>query len=112
MDNTENISFGLRIKDLRKTLEMTQSDFAVRIGLTQNTITKYNNILNEIKNRIKNNLRDISKYETKIKNTKNNLEKESYKILVISLKNETSFLENIIKEEEQNERETGNTKTV
>ena len=48
----------------------------------------------------------------KIKNTKNNLEKESYKILVISLKNETSFLENIIKEEEQNERETGNTKTV
>ena len=75
-------------------------------------VARNNNILNEIKNRIKNNLRDISKYETKIKNTKSNLEKESYKILVISLKNETSFLENIIKEEEQNERETGNTKTV
>lgn len=84
----------------------------VEFANMQNTITKYNNILNEIKNRIKNNLRDISKYETKIKNTKNNLEKESYKILVISLKNETSFLENIVKEEEQNERETGNTKTV
>ena len=65
----------------------------------QNMITKYNDLLLEIKNRIKNNLRDISKYETKIKNTKNNVEKECYKILVISLKNETTFLENIIKEE-------------
>jgi len=65
----------------------------------QNMITKYNELLLEIKNRIKNNLKEISKYETKIKNTKNNLEKECYKILVISLKNETTFLENIIKEE-------------
>ena len=65
----------------------------------QNMITKYNELLLEIKDRIKNNLREISKYETKIKNTKNNLEKECYKILVISLKNETTFLENIIKEE-------------
>lgn len=65
----------------------------------QNMITKYNELLLEIKNRIKNNQREISKYETKIKNTKNNLEKECYKILVISLKNETTFLENIIKEE-------------
>lgn len=65
----------------------------------QNMITKYNELLLEIKNRIKNNQREISKYETKIKNTKNNLEKECYKILVISLKNETTFLENVIKEE-------------
>ena len=65
----------------------------------QNMITKYNELLLEIKNRIRNNLKEISKYETKIKNTKNNLEKECYKILVISLKNETTFLENIIKEE-------------
>ena len=65
----------------------------------QNMITKYNKLLLEIKNRIRNNLKEISKYETKIKNTKNNLEKECYKILVISLKNETTFLENIIKEE-------------
>ena len=42
----------------------------VEFANMQNTITKYNNILNEIKNRIKNNLRDISKYETKIKNTR------------------------------------------
>ena len=65
----------------------------------QNMITKYNDLLLEIKNRIKNNSKEISKYETKIKNTKNNLEKECYKILVISLKNEMTFLENIIKEE-------------
>ena len=65
----------------------------------QNMITKYNDLLLEIKNRIKGNLKEISKYETKIKNIKNNLEKECYKILVISLKNETTFLENIIKEE-------------
>lgn len=65
----------------------------------QNMITKYNELLLEIKNRIRNNLKEISKYETKTKNTKNNLEKECYKILVISLKNETTFLENIIKEE-------------
>ena len=78
----------------------------------QNIITKYNNLVNEVKNRIRNNLRDISKFETKIKNTKNILEKESYKMIVTSLKNETSFLENIIKEEEINEREKGTTKAV
>lgn len=84
----------------------------VEFANMQNTITKYNSLLTEIKNRIRNNSRDISKYETRIKNTKNNLEKESYKILVISLKNETSFLESLVKEEESNERESGNIKTV
>ena len=77
----------------------------------QNTINKYNSLLTEIKNRIRNNSRDISKYETRIKNTKNSLEKESYKILVIALKNETLFLESIIKEEQKN-GESGNTKTI
>lgn len=84
----------------------------VEFANMQNTITKYNSLLTDIKNRIRNNSRDISKYETRIKNIKNNLEKESYKILVISLKNETSFLESLVKEEESNERESGNTKTV
>ena len=84
----------------------------VEFANMQNTITKYNSLLTKIKNRIRNNSRDISKYETRIKNTKNNLEKESYKILVISLKNDTSFLESLVKEEESNERESGNTKTV
>lgn len=84
----------------------------VEFANMQNTITKYNNLVNEIKNRIRNNSRDISKYETRIKNTKSNLEKESLKMLVISLKNETIFLESIIKEEETNERESGTTKTI
>ncbi|MDY5058898.1 MAG: hypothetical protein SPF04_05480 [Bacilli bacterium] len=84
----------------------------VEFANMQNTITKYNNLVNEIKNRIRNNSRDISKYETRIKNTKSNLEKESLKMLVISLKNETTFLESIIKEEETNERESGTTKTI
>lgn len=69
----------------------------------QNTITKYNNIQNEVKNRIKNNQKEISKYETKVKNTKNNLEKETYKLMVIAIKNETSFLESIVKEDNSNE---------
>ena len=84
----------------------------VEFANMQNTITKYNDLVFEIKNRIKNNSRDISKYETRIKNTKNNLEKESLKMLVISLKNETTFLESIIKEEDTNERESGTTKTI
>ena len=84
----------------------------VEFANMQNTITKYNDLVSEIKNRIKNNSRDISKFETKIKNTKNSIEKESYKMIVISLKNETSFLESIIKEEENNERESGTTKTI
>jgi len=78
----------------------------------QNTITKYNNIQNEVKNRIKNNQKEISKYETKVKNTKNNLEKETYKLMVIAIKNETSFLESIVKEDNSNERESTTTKTI
>lgn len=78
----------------------------------QNIITKYNNIQNEVKNRIKNNQKEISKYETKVKNTKNNLEKETYKLMVIAIKNETSFLESIVKEDNSNERESTTTKTI
>ena len=84
----------------------------VEFANMQNTINKYNVLLIEIKNRIRNNRRDISKFETKIKNTKNIIEKESYKMIVVSLKNETTFLESIIKEEETNERESGTTKTI
>ena len=39
-------------------------------------------------------------------------ESKILKMLVISLKNETTFLESIIKEEETNERESGATKTI
>lgn len=52
MENNENISFGLRIRELRKTLEVTQNDFAIRIGLTQNTITKYETGLRSPSNQI------------------------------------------------------------
>jgi len=47
-----NIAFGLRIRELRKTLGMTQNDFAVQIGLTQNTITKYETGLRSPSNQI------------------------------------------------------------
>ena len=83
--------------------KMDFSKLNIEFSNMQNMITKYNELLLEIKNKIKNNFKEISKYETKMKNTKNNLEKECYKILVISLKNETLFLESIIKEEEKNE---------
>lgn len=75
-------------------------------------ITKYNKLLLDINNKIKNNIKDINKYETRLKNTKNNLEKESYKLIIVSLKNETNFLEQLIKEDIQNEQGTGNTKSV
>ena len=78
----------------------------------QKTITKYNDLVSEIKNRIKNNSRDISKYENRIKNTKTNLEKESLKMLIIPLKNETIFLESIIKEKDNNEQESRTIKTI
>lgn len=75
-------------------------------------ITKYNKLLLDINNKIKNNIKDINKYETRLKNTKNNLEKESYKLIIVSLKNENNFLEQLIKEDNQNEQGTGNTKSV
>ena len=75
-------------------------------------ITKYNKLLLDINNKIKNNIKDINKYETRLKNTKNNLEKESYKLIIVSLKNETNFLEQLIKEDKQDEQGTGNTKSV
>lgn len=84
-------------------------DFAklnVEFGNIQKTIEEYNNLKDNIKNRIKNNLKDISKYEIKIKNTKESLLKESYKLIVLALKNETSFLENITNNGANNERET------
>lgn len=83
----------------------------VEFANMQNTIAKYNSLVIEIKNRIRNNLKEINKYETKIKNTKNDLEKECYKMLIVSLKNETLFLENTIREEEHYEQ-SENTKTV
>lgn len=62
----------------------------------QNIINKYNDIILNIKNKLKANEKDISKLETKIKNTKNIIEKDCYKLLLDSLKNENTFFEKII----------------
>ena len=62
----------------------------------QRTILEYNQILSEIRNRIKNNYKDINKYEIKFKSTNNLFEKECYKLMISSIKNETLFLENLI----------------
>lgn len=65
----------------------------------QNTITKYNQIINSINQIIKNNDKDINKYETKIKNTKNIIEKDTYKLMMDIIKNENVFLKQLIESE-------------
>ncbi len=78
---------------------MDFSKLNIEFNNMQVIITKYNEILSLVKSKIKNNSREISKFENKIKNTKNSIEKESYKIVIVSLKDENIFLENLIKEE-------------
>lgn len=68
-------------------------------------IGKYNNIVNEINNRIKNNQRDISRFETKIKNTKDIIEKDLYKVYIDSIKNENEFIKGLIKSDDKNDKE-------
>lgn len=78
----------------------------------QKTVEDYNKMSSSINARIKDNLRIISKYETKIKNTKNKLEKDLGRLYITSIKCETEFLESLVKEEKSDERESGNTKSV
>lgn len=78
----------------------------------QKSVDDYNKMIISIKLRIKDNLRSISKFETKMKNTKNKLEKDLAHLYITSVKCETEFLESLIKEDISNERESGNTKTV
>lgn len=73
----------------------------------QRTILEYNNILLEIRNRIKNNYKDINKYEIKCKSTNNLLEKECYKLMISSIKNETLFLENLINNNKKTNKDIG-----
>lgn len=68
-------------------------------------IGKYNNIVNEINNRIRNNQRDISRFETKIKNTKDIIEKDLYKAYIDSIKNENIFIQGLIKCDDKNDKE-------
>ena len=64
---------------------MDFSKLNIEFNNMQVIITKYNEILSLVK--------------SKIKNTKNPIEKESYKIVIVSLKDENVFLENLIKED-------------
>ena len=58
-----------------------------------------------IKNRIKYNLKEIGKYDTKIKGSKNVVEKSLYKTMAESIKQENKFLESLVESEvEKNEK--------
>lgn len=64
-------------------------------------ITKYNKLLLDINNKIKENLKEINKYESKIKNNKNSVEVRCLKFIIVSLKNETEFLQKIVGKENE-----------
>lgn len=64
----------------------------------QNTIKKYNDIVNSINLKIKDNLKNINKYENKIKNTKNKIENNMLNLYITILKNENEYFENILNE--------------
>ena len=68
----------------------------------QKTVEDYNKMITLINARIKDNLRTVSKYETKMKNTKNKLEKGLAHLYITSIKCETEFLESLVKEEKTN----------
>lgn len=74
----------------------------------QKTIIKYNEMFNNINQKIKLNDKNISKYDTKIKNTKVILEKDIYRLLLDSLKSENNFLKQLIGNEVKSE--DGNTR--
>lgn len=71
----------------------------------QNTIKKYNDIVNSINLRIKDNLKNINKYETKLKNTKNKIERDMLNLYISVLKSENEGFENILNEKvEKNDK--------
>ena len=82
---------------------MDFSKLNIEFNNMQNIIAKYNILQQEIKNKIKNNLKDISRYGTKLKNTKNKIDISISNLFITMLKDENEFLENLIKEQEKNE---------
>lgn len=70
----------------------------------QKSIEDYNKMVISINLKIKDNLKSISKYETKMKNTKNKFEKDLIHLYITSLKCETEFLESLVKEEKVDEK--------
>ena len=79
---------------------MDFSKLNVEFANMQSTIQEYNKLVNLINNKIKNNDKEISKYETKIKNSKNILEKDSFKFMVDTMKQENVFLKLLVREEQ------------
>lgn len=57
----------------------------------QKTVEDYNKIITLINMRIKDNLRTVSKYETKMKNTKNKLEKDLAHLYITSFNVKLNF---------------------
>lgn len=84
---------------------MDFSKLNIEFNNMQNIIAKYNILQQEIKNKIKNNLKDISRYETKLKNTKNKIEISISNLFITMLKDENEFLESLEKDKgEKNEK--------
>ena len=69
----------------------------VEFANMQTTIVKYNNIVNLVEVRIKNNMKIINKYETKNKKT-NDIEKELDTLYIKLLKHENVFLNSLIRD--------------
>ena len=80
---------------------MDFSKLNIEFSNMQKTISTYTEIVLKVNNKIKENLKIIGKYETKIKNTKDNFEKELSHLYITSLKNENKFLESIINNNEE-----------
>lgn len=70
----------------------------------QKIVSNYNEILNKINCKIKNNLKLISKYKSKTNGIKNVIEKDINNLHITILKEEIDFLNELIKEEIQNEK--------
>lgn len=84
---------------------MDFSKLNIEFANMQTTIQKYNDVINLINNKIKNNEKEISKYETKNKNSKNVIEKDSLKIMVDSIKQENIFLKTLLIDKNNKEME-------
>ena len=79
---------------------MDFSKLNVEFSNMQKTVTKYTEIIVLVNLKVKDNLKSISKYETKMKNTKNKIEKDIDHLYITMLKCENEFLESLVKEQE------------
>ncbi|MCI8346435.1 MAG: hypothetical protein HFJ12_00615 [Bacilli bacterium] len=79
---------------------MDFSKLNVEFSNMQKTVTKYTEIIVLVNLKVKDNLKSISKYETKMKNTKNKIEKDIAHLYITMLKCENEFLESLVKEQE------------